>query len=435
MRKKNIIFYFSDQQRWDTITPEVTPNLTHLASEGVKFNNNFTCQPVCGPARACVQTGVYATENKCVFNGIPLPENSRTIAHSFKDAGYQTAYIGKWHLASDRFHGIGFHCETSAVPKSRQGGYDFWRGADVLEFTSDSRGGYVFDEEGNRIDFSGYRTDCINDFAVEFLEKREKDKPFFMFISQLEPHHQNTSHRFEGHPDTVDNFKDYPIPSDLEFLNGDYIKEYPDYISACNRLDYNVGQLVGKLREMDIYEDTVIIYTSDHGCHFKTRNAEYKRSCHESATHTPLIISGGGFKGGEECNELTSLIDIPPTLLSMAGIKIPDEYKGLDLSEKPQRECVFMQISEGQIGRAIRTKKYKYSIKAPGVGQLKSKAKVYFEAYLYDIVNDPDEKINLVKDPQYKNTRAELRQLLTLQMVEAGESKPIILPAVNTLKK
>lgn len=427
---KNVIFYFSDQQRWDTVNEQVTPNLMSLAKEGVKFNNNFTCQPVCGPARACIQSGVYATQNGCVFNGIALKENQQTLAHHFKNAGYQTAYIGKWHLASDRFSNIGLHCEKTAVPKERRGGYDYWRAADVLEFTSDSKSGFVFDENGNKIDFEGYRSDCINDFAIEFLQNRDENKPFFMFVSQLEPHHQNTSHRFEGHPDTVESFKDYPIPSDLEFLNGDYNKEFPDYMSACQRLDYNVGQLVKKLKELGIYEDTVIVYTSDHGCHFKTRNLEYKRSCHESATHTPLVIRGGEFLGGEERDDLSSLIDIPPTLLAMAGIEIPKEYRGDNLAKNPEKDCVFMQISEGQVGRAIRTRDYKYCVQSPGIGYLKSKSKVYFEAYLYDLKKDPDEKVNLVKDPAYKEIRSRLKKMLAEQMLWAGESKPVILPAI-----
>lgn len=89
--KKNIIFYFSDQQRADTVNEALTPNLMRLADKGVLFENNFTCQPVCGPARACLQTGVYATQNGCFVNGIALKENTKTLAHHFKQAGYQTA--------------------------------------------------------------------------------------------------------------------------------------------------------------------------------------------------------------------------------------------------------------------------------------------------------------------------------------------------------
>ena len=435
-KQKNIIFYFSDQQRWDTVNETVTPNLCGLAEEGVLFENNFTCQPVCGPARACLQTGVYATQCGCYWNGIPLPENITPLAHYFNEAGYDTAYIGKWHLASDRLPGVGFHCERTAVPKEKQGEYNYWRAADVLEFTSHGYDGYVFDGDGNQIDFTGYRADCINDFALEYLDNRDTEKPFFLFISQLEPHHQNDRHTYEGYKETVAQYRDYPLPDDLTFLKGDYAAMYPDYISAINRLDYNVGRLVQKLKDLGIYDDTVILYTSDHGSHFKTRNPEYKRTCHESASHTPLIIRGGGFEGGRKETRLSSLIDIPPTLLSLAGIEIPETYMGVDLTAQinhpeKRRDCVFMQISESQCGRAIRTDRYKYAIRGAGVtGYLHHSAKVYFEDYLYDLEKDPIEKYNLIKDPRYKNVRRELKQMLKDQMQQAQEAPPVILPAV-----
>ncbi len=441
MSKKNIIFYFSDQQRWDTVNEKITPNLCKLAEEGVKFENNFTCQPVCGPARACLQTGLYATQCGCYWNGIPLPDSITPLAHYFNEAGYETAYIGKWHLASDRLPGIGYHCEKTAVPKDKQGEYQYWRGADVLEFTSHGYDGYIFDGDGNKLDFKGYRADCINDYALEFLDKRDKDKPFFMFVSQLEPHHQNDHHTYEGFKETVDNYKDYPLPNDLTFLKGDYKEMYPDYISAINRLDYNVGRLVDKLKQLGIYDDTIIIYTSDHGSHFKTRNPEYKRSCHESATHTPLIIKGGGFEGGKKEERLSSLIDIPPTLLSMAGIDIPESYMGTDLTKQidnpeSMRDCVFIQISESQCGRAVRTDRFKYSVRSAGItGYAHHSAKVYFEDYLYDLKKDPNEKNNLIKNPNYKHIRQELKYLLLREMKNAGEEAPVIFPAYKVRKK
>lgn len=438
---KNIIFYFSDQQRWDTVNEEVTPNLMKLADEGVLFENSFTCQPVCGPARSCLQSGMYATETGCYTNGIALPRDITPLAEYFNRAGYQTAYIGKWHLGSDKYPGIGVHCEKTAIPKDRQGKYQYWRAADCLEFTSHGYDGYIFDGDGNKIDFTGYRADCINDFALEFLDKRDKDKPFFMFVSQLEPHHQNDHNHVEGYKETIDKYKDYPLPDDLTFLKGNYKEMYPDYISAINRLDYNVGKLVEKLKSLGIYDDTIIIYTSDHGCHFLTRNFEYKRSCHESSIHTPLIIKGGGFEGGKRDGRLVSLIDLPPTMLSMAGIKIPPNFKGFDLTKETddpetQRKCVFLQISESQCGRAIRTDRFMYSVKDLNpTGYLHENSKVYFEDYLYDLKKDPIEKHNLVKNPKYAHVRRELKYLLLEEIRKAGEEAPVIFPALITHKK
>lgn len=441
MKQKNIVFYFSDQQRWDTVNEELTPNLCQLAKEGVRFENNFTCQPVCGPARACLQSGRYATQVGCYWNGIPLPPGTKTLADYFNGAGYQTAYIGKWHLASNRLPGIGYHCEKTAVPKDRQGGYGYWRAADVLEFTSHGYDGYVFDGDGNKLDFKGYRADCINDYALEFIEKRDKEKPFFMFVSQLEPHHQNDRGHIEGYRETVEKYKDYPIPDDLSFLKGNYNEEYPDYVSAINRLDYNVGRLVDKLKSEGIYDDTIIIYTSDHGAHFKTRNPEYKRSSHESASHTPLIIKGGGFEGGRSEKRLSSLIDMPPTLLSMAGIPIPMDYVGVDLTKqinKPdeKRDCVFIQVSEASNSRAVRTDRFKYEVRDFAItGYVHYTSRAYWESYLYDLKNDPNEKVNLVKDPRYKKIRQELKYLLLKQMELAEEEAPVIFPALRTRRK
>ena len=241
--------------------------------------------------------------------------------------------------------------------------------------------------------------------------------------------------------ETIEKYRDYPLPDDLTFLKGDYKEMYPDYISAINRLDYNVGRLVDKLKALGIYDDTIILYTSDHGCHFKTRNTEYKRSCHESSIHTPLIIKGGGFSGGRRDKRLVSLIDLPPTMLSMAGIKIPKQFKGYDLTAQTddpetQRKCVFMQISESQCGRAVRTDRFKYSVRDINPsGYLHENSRVYFEDYLYDLKLDPNEKNNLVKNPKYAHIRREMKYLLFEEMQKAGEEMPVIFPAIKRRKK
>ncbi len=426
--KPNIIFHFSDQQRWDTLTEELMPNVWEIGKEGIFFENSFTCQPVCGPARACLQTGKFATENHCYWNGIALPENTKTIADYFNENGYDTAYIGKWHLASDRFPGKGVHCEKTAVPRERQGGYKYWRAADVLEFTSHGYDGYVFDEDGNKLTFEGYRVDAINNFAIEYINNHDINKPFFMFISQLEPHHQNDSGHFEGPKDIVENYRNYPLPEDLTFLKGNYKEEYPDYLSAINSLDKNVGKLVSLLKKKGIYDNTVIVYTSDHGCHFKTRNGEYKRSCHDSSIRTPLVFGGGAVKKEDKKDCLVSLIDIPPTLLSLAGIEIPDSFSGnvlpINRNDLTERDCVFIQISESQIGRAVRTKDWKYSARAIGSGMVKHSSSVYYDDYLYDLKNDPHEKNNLVNNKKYSHIINEMRNLLSQEMVKVGEKKP-----------
>ncbi len=431
--KQNIIFYFSDQQRYDTANNEIMPNLMELAEEGAFFENCYTCQPVCGPARASLQTGVYPTECGCHINGIPLRDDTKSLADYFNENGYETAYIGKLHLASGKNGGKNIKCEKTAIPTERLWGYKYFRGSDILEFTSHGYDGFVFDENGNKIDFKGYRADRINDFALEYIDNYNSDKPFFMFISQLEPHHQNDHNRFEGPKEKIEKYKNYEIPEDLTNFKGNYKEQYPDYLAAIESLDDNLGRLIKCLKDKGIYDNTTIIYTSDHGCHFKTRNMEYKRSCHDSSIHTPLVIKGANIEKGIRDKRIISLVDLPPTILSFAGIPIPDTYQGTAIQSDIENECAYIQISETQCGRAIRTKHFTYSVSSPL--PMSKNSGVYFEDYLYDNRVDKAQKNNLIKSKEYENIRSYLKELLLEQIKKIEGKEPIILPALLVKKK
>lgn len=424
--KENIIFYFSDQQRYDTLNMDIMPNLMQLADEGTFFENCYTSQPVCGPARACLQTGVYPTECGCHINGIPLRDDEKSLADYFNENGYDTAYIGKLHLASGKNNGQYIKCEKSPIPKERLWGYQYFRGADVLEFTSHGYDGYVFDEAGNKIEFEGYRADRINDFAIEYIKNHNDEKPFFMFISQLEPHHQNDRKTFEGPKEKIDKYKNYEIPEDLKSFKGNYNEMYPDYLAAIESLDDNLGRLISVLKEKGIYDNTTIIYTSDHGCHFKTRNSEYKRSCHDASIHIPLVIKSKDYPKGAIEDNIVSLVDLPPTLLSIAGIEVPKQYQGVAISDKDNCECAFIQISETQCGRAIRTKDFTYSVSSPL--PLSSNSFVYFEEYLYANRVDKAQKNNLIKSKEYKEIRNSLKLLLLNEIKKYEGKTPKIFP-------
>lgn len=435
-KKPNIIVYFSDQQRHDTMgcydqKLNITPNLDKLAEQGTKFENAFTCQPVCGPARACLQSGMYATEVNCHINGISLPRTIKTVADYFNEADYETAYIGKWHLASD--HDGEDHTIT-AIPEERRGGYkDFWMAADVLEFTSHGYDGYVFDKDNKKHEFIGYRADAINNYAINYLQNKNSDKPFFMFISQIEPHHQNDRNRFEGPDGSKEKFKDYEVPMDLVGTEGDWRENYPDYLGQCNSLDENVGRLVATLKDKGEWDNTILIYTSDHGSHFCTRNGEYKRACHDGCTHVPMIAVGGAFDGGKVVENVVSLMDIPKTIFDCAGIDLPEHFQGkslVEITENPKndtRKAVFMQISESQTGRAIRTNRYTYSVRAKAEDVIDgSYAMIYQEDYLYDNQIDPAQKNNLIGNDEYKTIKNELKDMLIKEITKANEKTPSI---------
>ena len=429
----NIIVLFSDQQRWDTCgcygqPLEVTPNLDRLAGEGTRFEHAFTCQPVCGPARACLQTGKFATETGCHVNGRVLPLTERTLAHRLSEAGYDTGYIGKWHLASNPFE-----FAHKPVPVERRGGYDHWLASDILEFTSHGYDGYMFDGDGHKREFppGRFRVDVQTDWVIEYLQSR-RGIPFFLFVSYLEPHHQNDHEHYEGPIGSKTRFKDFTVPGDLVGTHGDWREEYPDYLGCVQSLDQNVGRIRMALQELGIADNTLLIYTSDHGSHFRTRNDEYKRSCHDACIRIPLIIHGPGFAARGAPRQLVSLIDLPPTILAAAGIAVPPSMRGRPLQDlfaggdSHWPDDVFVQISESQCGRAIRTLDWKYSVRAPDTPGDAISSAVYAEDFLYDLRADPYERNNVVSAPELAGVRKELAETLKRRMQEAGEIEPHI---------
>ena len=438
----NIIFYFSDQQRFDTINEKVTPNINGMLDESIFFDNCYTCQPVCGPARACIQTGLFASENDCYINGISMDANDEnTLAKCLNKKDYNTSYIGKWHLASDTMGNKPHNnLQTKAIPEELRGGYnDYWLAADCLEFTSDINGGYLFDKDNNRVDFQGVRSDCINDFAIDYIKNYSSEKPFFLMISQLEPHHQNGKNTFQCVAGDDEPFKAYPYPDDLIGLKGDYKAEFAHYLACCNRLDKNFADLIKTVKDKGLWDDSIIIYTSDHGCHFKTRNMEYKRSAHDASVHIPFIMTGGGLKNldstkkyiGKHFDGFVSLLDMTATILDIANADIPAHYHSksvIDMLESGKgRDHIFMQISESQLGRAIITDKYTYSVKTPfSFGLTKAKSTFYKEDLLFDNTNDKAQHNNLIKKLNYKQDKKQLKEMLLADIESIEGVKPKI---------
>ncbi len=202
------------------------------------------------------------------------------------------------------------------------------------------------------------------------------------------------------------------------------------------RLDEALGRLLDALRSLGQLENTVILFTSDHGNHFKTRNREYKRSCHDASIRVPTALRGPGFDGGGEIDALVSLVDLPPTLLDAAGIPVPPEMEGRSVLRKVRDRSsdwpqdVFVQISESQTGRCVRTARWKYSARSEerdgATGELVSResAEVYADDCLYDLRADPWELTNLIGMPTYGAVVAEMRERLVARMTAIGEAKP-----------
>ena len=430
----NIIVFFTDQQRHDTTgvhgNPlDLTPNFDRMAQRGTHIFNSFTCQPVCGPARSCLQTGLYATQTGVHINGPALQPDAQTLAHYFRAAGYTTGYIGKWHLSNEE-----------PVPEAERGGYEYWLAANLLEFESRPYNTVLYDNDNQAVKLPGYRIDAQTDAAIRYLDSHQngtqEGSPFFLFLSYLEPHHQNHIDDYPPPTGYRERYQGRWIPPDLAALGGSTHQHIGGYYGLVKRLDEALGRLLDALKSLEMEDNTIILFTSDHGNHFKTRNGEYKRSCHEASIRVPTAITGPGFYGGGQINQLVSLIDLPPTLLDAAGIPAPEQMEGRSIlpltcgQTAAWPDDVFIQISESQVGRAIRTSRWKYSVSAPDNNALLDLgANRYIEEFLYDLEADPHELVNLVGLESHQEVTEVLRERLLKYLHRVENSAPEIVPA------
>lgn len=444
MERPNVLVVMSDQQRPDACgiygqRLPVTPVLDELASDGVTFDRAFTVQPVCGPSRAALQTGRLPTTIGCWRNGLALPSGVPTLADRLGDLGYQSGYVGKWHLASNRGPRLPAgrrteRHERSEVPPDRRGGYrDVWAAADALEFTSGAYGGRMFDEVGEEIPLEGYRVDAVTDVAIDRLGRFNRARPFLLFVSFLEPHHQNDKLRTIGPRGWADRFRHFDVPGDLAGWRGDWRWSYAEYLACCASIDANLGRLLDDLRRRGELDDTLVVFTSDHGSHFRTRNLEYKRSCHDASIRVPLVLRGPGFRGGKRRADLTTNLDLVPTLVTAAGGQDP-ELDGLPLHDDGGcggRDDVLVQISESHIGRALRTRTHTLGVAAvtrnPLAGHLRPAASRYRVTHLYDDARDPHQRTNLVRDPGHQGLVTELADRLGDRIGVAEGRVPVII--------
>jgi len=426
--KPNVVFFFTDQQRWDTTGVHgnpmgLTPNFDRMAMEGTHCYQATTCQPVCLPARLVLQTGKYASQFDCLNNAGQLPIGTTTIAHRFRDAGYRTGYIGKWHL-----------CHEEPVPPERRDGYDYWLGANVLEFTSDAYRTVMYDGDGNEVRLPGYRVDALTDAAIRYIDD-SKDAPFFLFLSFLEPHFQNTRDDYPAPAGYEERYLNNWMPPDLRSLGGTAARHLPGYYGMVKRLDEALGRVLDALRSLDLLDDTIVVFTTDHGCHFKTRNSEYKRSCHESSVRIPMALTGPGFTSGGRLQEPVSLVDLPPTLLDACGIAVPEDMQGRSLLPLTRGdragwpEEAYIEICESHLSRAVRTKRWKYSVRKVDQGRDRGKNREFVEDCLYDLMADPYELENLAGKAAYRKVADVMKARLLRRMADVGEPESVIIDA------
>jgi arylsulfatase A-like enzyme len=387
--------------------------------------------PVCAPARGCFFTGQYEDKHGVWKNTIGLPTGATTLATELRKVGYTANYIGKWHLSPETLG-------PGAVPEANRGGFlDVWEAANALERTSHPYDGTIWDAAGKPIEFRGvYRDDFLTDRGIEFLKTRAKP-PFLLTMSYLNTHHQNDVDAYIPPKELVGKYKDFFVPQDLRPLPGSWPSQLEDYYGCVANIDSLVGRMTGALQQQGFLDNTIVLFASDHGCHFKTRNTEYKRSPHESSIHIPLIVAGPGFDRSAEVTELVSQVDVTPTLLDACGAPIPASMQGRSLIPLAQghrdgwRDEVYIHMSEFMTGRVLRTPRWTYAVAAPKRPGWKAApdADLYVEYMLYDLAADPYQQVNLAGHAEYAAVTRELRERLLARITEAGGTRPQIEPA------
>ncbi|MBI3972668.1 MAG: sulfatase-like hydrolase/transferase [Chloroflexi bacterium] len=432
-RAPNVVVFFTDQQRWDTMGLHgnplgLTPNLDRMAQRGTHVVYGLTPQPLCTPARACLQTGQWQTRTGVYTNGQTLPPTTKTLAHYFGEAGYATAYIGKWHLAT-----------TNPVPATQRGGYHYWLGSNGLMRECKPYRTIVYDNDDRPVTLPGYRVDALTDAAIRWIDARQ-ERPFFLFLSHIEPHQQQGDtppvddyHAPDGYRER---YEGRWVPPDLAALGGTAHQYLGGYYGSVKRLDEALGRLLDALKSLDLLENTIVLYTADHSDHFHTRNDGCKRSIHEASIRVPMVLQGGEFDGGGHVRQPVTLLDLPPTLLDAAGIPVPAEMQGRSLMPVLRRqsaewlEDALIMVSTAQVARGLRTHRWKYSVDAPTADPRRdSTSAQYVEEYLYDLHADPHELTNLVRSPAHAEVRDQLRRRLIERLREAGDVVPEIEPA------
>ena len=444
--KPNIILYLSDQFRADFIgasrrnSSTHTPNLDQLALRGTNFAQAITNQPLCSPSRSVLLTSRYATETGVWRLGLPMDRSLPTLAEELRKGGYSTNCIGKWHLALEDPKVGG----TSGPVKNQEdrGGFlDLWEVANAPENSTQPYEGTFWDRDNQPITYKDeYRVDFLTDRAERFLRQKH-DKPFLLFVSQLEPHPQNARINEPLGPvapkGMAAHFSNPTVPNDLSAYPGTWQEYLPDYYGCIEAIDSSVGRIQQLLEEEHLAENTIFVFLSDHGSHFETRNISDKCSAHESSIRVPLIIDGPGFRNAQQISQLVGLIDLAPTLLEAAGVPAPSTWKGRSLlpilSSPDAREIwsnqQFIQISGTMTGRAIRTADWTYCIADLSGDISRPSAETYHEYQVYDLRADPDQMINLAGRKEYRTKSEDLRKQLIKLMAAAGEPEPNILPA------
>lgn len=441
--KRNIIYILTDDQRYDELgflNPILdTPNMDKLASGGVYFKNAFVTTALCSPSRASILTGQYMHNHGVVDNNAPPKPGTIFFPSYLQEVGYDTAFVGKWHMGENYSKG------TKDGP---QPGFDHWvsfAGQGQYYPSVNAKGEpNVLNVDGKHVPQQGYITDELTDYSLDWLKNRNRDKPFFLYLSHKAVHanfapaerHKNqyagqkvpvpasqadTEENYAGKPMWVKNQRnswhgvDFPYHSSLDVQS--YKMEYHRALSA---VDDSIGRILQWLDQNNLTENTTVMLMGDNGFMFGEHGLIDKRNAYEESMRVPLLAYAPGLlKPGQVIEHVVANIDIAPTILDMAGASLPAQFEGDSMMllvngkevKNWRTELLYEYYWEFNYPQtpttfALRTDNFKL-IQYHGVWDLEE---------LYDMKNDPKEMINLIDDPKYLAVKVALRKKLFVML-------------------
>ena len=344
-KKSNLIWIFGDQHRAQALgcmgdENISTPNIDALAADGVVFDRAVAGCPLCCPYRGSLLSGRYP-HRAVPGHQMRLPPELLTIAQPFRAAGYHTAWFGKWHL--DGFQEKDGRAVFHTIPKNRRGGFDTWLGYENNNAQYDTwLHGHADAREVEHYRLEGYETDALTDLVLGHIEQRaQTGAPFFAALSAQPPHNPYVAppewmgRHAPGRVALRENVP--PIAAVVERAQ----RELAGYYAMIENLDWNVGRIVSALRARGIYDDTHIIFFSDHGDMHGSHGQFLKTSPWEEAVRVPFIVGGGRryeMKAGTRVDAPLNHVDVGPTSLGLCGIEVPDWMPGTDYSHHRLRK-------------------------------------------------------------------------------------------------
>ena len=415
-KKTNIVFVLTDQWRASAFghagDPNVkTPQIDKLAAQSVRFTNAVSVCPVCTPYRAALMTGRFPTTTGMYLNDLYLPKSELCMGEIFQSEGYDTAYIGKWHLDG--------HGRSAYIPPSRRQGFDYWKVGECDHNYPKSH--YYTGDSPEKKFWDGYDAYDQTKDAQSYLRDHEKsDKPFLLFVSYGTPHfpHGTAPEELkELYPS--ENLKIPPnVPPQHEETAR---KELVGYYAHCTALDQCVRDLLSTLEETGLDKTTVFVFTSDHGEMMGAHDVKplQKQWPFDEAAHVPFLLRYPGSRARNVATPINTP-DILPTLLGLVGIPIPKVIEGDDLSPflqadgaGPDRAALLMNVSPFTANlpeyRGIRTNRYTYVRNLVGPW------------LMFDNQNDPCQMRNLIGDSDHTELQKKLDADLQLQLKKIGD--------------